>query len=166
VCVFAYSTRTDKPIFTELDMLISWEQGEVLEGSQLGKRFLISIPGEGGSCRSETKQDRRTAPRPNLFISPRRLQEQRLQPRKSVLGSSPSDNAFVARKLSTIEEWRRDKNYLYRQRDYRNKGNKPKIDPAFEFRWRCWVWGDFFYDIQQHVSNYHSCVKLLGNKDW
>jgi hypothetical protein len=45
-----------------------------------------------------------------LFDSAGRLQEQRPQPRKSVLGSSPGQNAFVAWKISTIEEWCLDKN--------------------------------------------------------
>jgi hypothetical protein len=75
--MFAYSSRTDKPICTKLCMLIPWDEEEILEGSKLRKSVLSSSPGEGGSCSSETKHDRRTAPRPELFVSARRLQEQR-----------------------------------------------------------------------------------------
>jgi hypothetical protein len=46
------------------------------------KKVLSSIPGEGGSCSSETKNDRRTAPRPKLFVSKKRLQKQGPQHRK------------------------------------------------------------------------------------
>jgi hypothetical protein len=38
---------------------------------------LSSIPGEGGSSSSEIKHDRRTGPRPKLFVSKSRLQELR-----------------------------------------------------------------------------------------
>jgi hypothetical protein len=38
------------------------------------QNILSSSPGEGGSCSSETKHDRRTAPRPKLFVSTRRIQ--------------------------------------------------------------------------------------------
>jgi hypothetical protein len=88
---------------------MSWYQEEILERLKLRKSVLSSSPSEGGSCTSEIKHDRRTAPRPKLFVSKRRLQEQRPQPQKSVLGSSPGENVFVAWKLSTIEEWRLDK---------------------------------------------------------
>jgi hypothetical protein len=53
-------------------------------------------PGEGGSCSSETKHNRRTAPRPKLFVSERRLQKQRHQTRKIVLGSSPGEDGFYS----------------------------------------------------------------------
>jgi hypothetical protein len=39
-----------------------------------GKLFMSSIHGEGISCSSESKHDRRTAARPKLFVSARRLQ--------------------------------------------------------------------------------------------
>jgi hypothetical protein len=52
-----------------------------MERSKLRKSVLSSSTGEGGSYSSETKHDRRLAPRPKLFVSTRRLQRQRLQPR-------------------------------------------------------------------------------------
>jgi hypothetical protein len=53
-----------------------------------------SIPGEGGSCSSETKHDRRTAPRPKkFFVSKRRLQKKGHNPEK-LLDSSPDENVF------------------------------------------------------------------------
>jgi hypothetical protein len=43
---------------------------------------MISSSGGGGSCSSETKCDRKTRPRPKLFVSAERLHEKRPQPRK------------------------------------------------------------------------------------
>jgi hypothetical protein len=40
------------------------------------------IPGEGGSCSSETKPDRKKVPRAKLFFSHRRLKEQSRNPKK------------------------------------------------------------------------------------
>jgi hypothetical protein len=77
ICMFAYSSRRDKPIWTKFDMIIPWDYEENTEGSKLRKSVLSSIPGEGGPCSSETKHDRRTAPRPKLFVSKKRLQKWR-----------------------------------------------------------------------------------------
>jgi hypothetical protein len=44
----------------------------------------------------ETKRDRITAPRPKLLVSARRLQDQRPQPRKTVLDSSPGEEVFCS----------------------------------------------------------------------
>jgi hypothetical protein len=82
VCYFAYSSRTDKPICTTLGMLIPWDQEEKIGGSKLRKSVLSSISGEGVSCSSETKHNRRTAPRPKFFVWKRRLQKQTLKHRK------------------------------------------------------------------------------------
>jgi hypothetical protein len=41
-----------------------------------------------------SKHDRRTAPRPDLFISTSILQEQSPQDRKTVLGSNPDEDVF------------------------------------------------------------------------
>jgi hypothetical protein len=96
VCLFAYSSRTDTPICTKLGMLISWDQEEIIGGSKLRKSVLSSIPAEGVSCSSETKQDRRMAPIPKLFVSNRRLQKQRPESRQIVLGSIPSEDNFCS----------------------------------------------------------------------
>jgi hypothetical protein len=77
--MFAYFSRRDKPICTKLGMLITSNQEENIRGSKLRKNFLSSIPSEDGFCRSDAKHDRRRAPRPNLFVSARRLQDLRLQ---------------------------------------------------------------------------------------
>jgi hypothetical protein len=47
------------------------------EGQNSGINVLSSSPGDGGSCNSETKHDRSTAPRPKLIVLKRRLQELR-----------------------------------------------------------------------------------------
>jgi hypothetical protein len=82
VCVrmLTSSSRTDKPICTKLGMLISWDQEENIERSKLRKCVLNSSPDESGSCSSESKDDKRTAPGPKPFDSASRLQNQRLQP--------------------------------------------------------------------------------------
>jgi hypothetical protein len=57
--------------------------------SKLQKNCFEFESGEGGSCRSGTKHDRRMVPRPKLFVSKRKLQRHRSQPRETVLGSCP-----------------------------------------------------------------------------
>jgi hypothetical protein len=81
-CMLAYSLRRDKPICTRLGMLIPCDWEENIEESKLRENILGSSPGEGGSCSSEIKHDRRTAPRQSLFVSARRSQELRSQTRK------------------------------------------------------------------------------------
>jgi hypothetical protein len=61
VCMFAYISRTDKPIHAKVVMLIFGVQEESLERSELRKIFLSSSPVEGSSSSSETKHDRRPA---------------------------------------------------------------------------------------------------------
>jgi hypothetical protein len=60
------------------------------------KNVLGFFHDENCSCSSETKHHRRTAPRPKLFVSARRLQKQRPQHRKTVLGSSPNEDGFCS----------------------------------------------------------------------
>jgi hypothetical protein len=68
-----------------------------------------SIPSEVGFCSSETKSDRRTAPRPKLFVSKRRLQEQTSQHRKLSWVRILTKKFYVAPKLSIKEERRKAK---------------------------------------------------------
>jgi hypothetical protein len=54
---------------------------------------------------TKTKHGTRTAPRPKLFVSVRRLQEQRPQPRKTVMGSSPSEDGFsICLQLTAVDD--------------------------------------------------------------
>jgi hypothetical protein len=71
-----------------------WDQKEILERSKLREIVLSSSPSEGGSYRSETKHYRKKAARPKLYISVRRLQEKRTQPRKIVLHSGADEDSF------------------------------------------------------------------------
>jgi hypothetical protein len=73
------------------------------------KTVLSSIPGEDGFCSSETKHDRRTVPRQKLFVSARRLQKQRPQPRKTVLCWSSDDDVGFRDNFSPMRF-----NYAYR----------------------------------------------------
>jgi hypothetical protein len=95
VRMYTSSSRADKPICTKLGMLIPWDQKENIGKSKHRKSVLSSSLGEGGSCSSETKNDRRTAAWLKLFVSKRRLQEQRPQYRETVLGSSLGDDLSV-----------------------------------------------------------------------
>jgi hypothetical protein len=106
VCMFAYSSRMDKPICTKHGMLILWDQEEILERLKLRKSVLSSSPGEGGSCTSETKRDRKTAPRPKLLPSTIHSPEKLSWVRVPV-------NVSVARKISTTEERITFMNYIY-----------------------------------------------------
>jgi hypothetical protein len=86
VSLFAYSSRRDKPICTKLASVFLQARERTYEGQNPIKSVLSSIPGESGSCSSENKHNIRTAPRPKLFVSNRRLQKHRPQPRKNCLG--------------------------------------------------------------------------------
>jgi hypothetical protein len=121
VCIFTYSSWTEKPICTKIGILIPWATEEIFERSKLRKNVLSSNPSEGGSCSSETKHDRRTASRPKLFVSKRRLQKQRPQPRKLHWVRVPVKTVSAARKLSTIEN-STDQSFFFWWGDYRNKG--------------------------------------------
>jgi hypothetical protein len=77
--VFAYSSRTEKPICTKLGMIIHWDEEENIGGSKFRKSVLSSILGKGVFCSSESNHDIRMVPRQNLFDSERRLQEVRSQ---------------------------------------------------------------------------------------
>jgi hypothetical protein len=69
-----------------------------------------------------------------MFVSEERLHEQRPQPRKIALGSSPGENPFVTQKLSTVDECRLHQNCLFQRGDYSNEANKSEDYPVFEFR--------------------------------
>jgi hypothetical protein len=63
---------------------------------QKGKIVLSSSLGEGGCCSSETKHDRRKAPRAKLLVSDSRLQKQRSQPQQTYRGSFPDEDGFYS----------------------------------------------------------------------
>jgi hypothetical protein len=54
------------------------------------KNNLGLSPSKDGFCKSETKHDRRTVPRPKSFVSMRRSQEQGHKSEKTILGSVES----------------------------------------------------------------------------
>jgi hypothetical protein len=127
MCMFAYSLRRDMLICTKIDMLLPRDQKEILERSKLRKIVLSSSSGEGGSCSSETKHDRRMAPR--------RLQEKTPQTRNICTGFESRWECFCS------SESKHDRRMAPGQKSfiYRNKGRILKISPDFESQWRCWV---------------------------
>jgi hypothetical protein len=132
LCMFAYSCRKDIQIRPILGMFMPWNQEENLESSKLRKSVLGSSTGECGYCSSETKQHRKTASNQKLFVSKRRLQEQRPQPRKQSRVWVPVKMISVAQKLCIIEKRLQDQSCLFRRGDYRNKGQNPQN--------LSWVW--------------------------
>jgi hypothetical protein len=106
-------------------MLIPSDQKANVTGSDLQESGLSSIPGQDGSSSSETKHDRETAPKPKLFVSARRLQEQRRQPRKTALGSISDGHNFCC--SDTVQDRRTAQRIeLFLRGDYSNYGHKPR----------------------------------------
>jgi hypothetical protein len=89
------------------------------------KCILHLCPSEAVTCSSETKQDRRMAPRSKLFVSVR-LQEQRPNPEKSVLGLCPSEDDFCCLKAKHDNITESRPKFLFQQGDYSNKEQKPE----------------------------------------
>jgi hypothetical protein len=132
VCMFAYSSKRDIPIFTKLGILILWYQEENSEGSKLRKNVLSSIPSENGSCSSETKHDRRSVPRPKLIFSKGDHRNKGHSTEKVSWVRVLMRTVSVARKLCKIKERRQGKICLFRRRDYRNYAHKNKNCPELE----------------------------------
>jgi hypothetical protein len=72
----------------------SLRSGRDFRKVKLRNSGLNSNPFEGSSYRSENKDARRTARKPKLFVSKRRLQKQRPEHRKPALCSSPGEDVF------------------------------------------------------------------------
>jgi hypothetical protein len=67
-------------------------------------KFACLCSGDGGACRSGSNNDKRTAPRPELFVWKRRLETNRRKPQKgALLGSCPGED------ISCISEIKRDR---------------------------------------------------------
>jgi hypothetical protein len=81
LCVCTYSSRTDTLTCTKLGFIMLLDHKEILKWSKL-RIVLSSSLGEGVSCSSETKRSRRTTAKPKLFVSARRLQDERSQTRR------------------------------------------------------------------------------------
>jgi hypothetical protein len=125
ICSFISRERM-KQFAPNLACLFLETRKRTWEGQTCRKSVLSLIPSEGGSCSSETKHDRRTAPRPKLFVSRRILQKQRLQPRKTLLSSIPVKDGFWSSdtKLNTRTAPRQM--FLLRRLNYRNRGHNPR----------------------------------------
>jgi hypothetical protein len=121
MCLFAYSSRTDTPICTKLGKLIPWDQKENTGAPKVRKSVLSSIPGEGVSCSSETKHDRRMVPEPKLFF-----QNQKLKPRKIVLGSIPSEDCFCSSDTKHDKKSAKIRVVCFEEEIIETYGTKPK----------------------------------------
>jgi hypothetical protein len=128
------------------------------------KTVLSSSPSEGGLWSSETKSDRRTVPRPMLFVLARRLQNKGYNPEKCVLCSIPGEDGFC----SSVNK--------------HDRGTKPRTqlfvsaerlqEQRLQTRIESWVRAPvkilglgiiiFSCDIQRHVSKDQAYDKLSG----
>jgi hypothetical protein len=132
VCMFAYSSRKDKPVHTKLRMRIPWNQQEILERSKLRNKALSLNPVEGSFYSSETKHDRRL----NLFVSAKMLQKQGHNSEKLSWVRVPTNMYSVARKLSKVKEQRQCQSFCFAGQITGTKTTNPKICPGFETWWR------------------------------
>jgi hypothetical protein len=101
-------------------MLISWDQKEIIGGSKLRKCVLSSIPAESVSCSSETKHERRMAPRPKLSFRRGDCRNKDQNTEKLSWVRFPVNMVSVVWILSMTEEWRQDQSSSFRRGDYRN----------------------------------------------
>jgi hypothetical protein len=69
---------------------------------------------------------RRTAPRPNSFVSARILQEQGSLFRKTVLRLSPEEDIFCKLKTKKDKRTALRPKHFFRREDFRNKGHSPE----------------------------------------
>jgi hypothetical protein len=88
VCVTSHIVRERMYRFAPNLGAYSFETKKRFEEVKTPEKCLSSNPSEGGSSSTETDHDGRTQPRTWLFVSKEKSQEQRLQPRGSVPGSS------------------------------------------------------------------------------
>jgi hypothetical protein len=125
ICVCSLVAREGKNQFApNLACLFPETRKRTLESQNSGS-FQSSSPGKGGSCSSETKHDRGPAPRPKLFVSERKLQEQRRIRGKTLLSSIPGEGGFCCSEtLHDRRTARRTK--LFRRGDHKNYGHKPE----------------------------------------
>jgi hypothetical protein len=121
VCVFAYSSRTEQPIYTKLGILVASDQRRFYKGQNPGKLSCVRV-----SARAVTVAERlRTIeePRPDQSCLLRRgdYRNKYHNPEKSSWICVPVKIVSVARRPITIQEWRQDQSCLFQRGDYRNK---------------------------------------------
>jgi hypothetical protein len=93
------------------------------------KNILSSISGEGGSCSSEIKYDRRMAPSLKLFVSAKILQKQRPRHRKAVLGISSGKDVFYSSETKNDRRMALREILLFSARGLQERGYKPENYP-------------------------------------
>jgi hypothetical protein len=87
-------------------------------------------PGEGSFCSSELSMIEERHHDWSCFE--RKLQEQRLQPKKFVLGQSPDEDGLCSMETKHDRRIVPSQNCLFWQGDYRNKGHKLENCPGFK----------------------------------
>jgi hypothetical protein len=93
---------------------------------KIGVSDLSLSSGEGSSCISETKHNRRTVWRPKLFVLKRRYRNKGQNPKNLSCLRVLVKMVYVTWKLSTIEKRCQGQSCLFRRVDYRNKGHNPE----------------------------------------
>jgi hypothetical protein len=124
----------------KLGMLMSWNQKNILQRSKLRKSVLGLSPGECGFFSSETDHDRRKSPRPKFLFRGEDYRDKGHNPENMSWVRVPVKMIYLSQKLSTMEERRQHQRFLFRRGYYRNKGHNPENLPAFESRYRCFLY--------------------------
>jgi hypothetical protein len=119
----------DTFIFLKLVCLFFETREGILERSQLQKCPEFDL-GEDGFRTSEIKQTEEWRQHRCCFLWQEDYNKHRSKSRKSFIGSSTSENVFVARKLSPVQERRQDHSCLFRRGDCRNKCHKQVNRPG------------------------------------
>jgi hypothetical protein len=165
--MFACRSRTNTWIWTKLGMLIPWNQEEILERSELRESVLGSEPGGCDFCTLETKHNRKTSPRPKLFVSARNYRFNGNPPlRKTVLGSSLGEYVFCSSKTKHDRRTaQRTELFVSARRLQELKSQTRKLSWVRFLVRMLGLWMMIiFCDIQWYVSNDQACGRLSCNK--
>lgn len=140
----------DRGLSLPILAIYSWNELRESQKSQL-QQLLGLMPNEDGFCSLGTTRNRRTMTRSKLFVSARKLWEQRPQLQKLVLGSSTSEDGFkssgtkrdrTAQTLSIIEERCQNQSYFFqgRKKTQEQMPQPQKNCPGFNFQWIWFLW--------------------------
>jgi hypothetical protein len=106
--MFTYSSKWIHEFAPNLACLFLDTRKIFLKGQNSKKVVMSSSPRKGDACSSETKHNRRMAPRPKMFVSRRRLQRGHNLKKQSLV-RVPVKMISVAQKISMIKEHCQDK---------------------------------------------------------
>jgi hypothetical protein len=129
------------------------------------KPVLGSSCGEDGLCSSETKHNRKTAPRRELFISGCRLQKQRGKHEKLSWVRVTVKMVSVTRTKNSRKR-RQDKRCLLRLGYYRNRGHNYKKLSLVRVSMKVLYVASKVSTVKEHREDQSTCFarKITGNR--